>query len=151
MAAPVISFKDENDNDLSGVNWAYITQGSVSNAETIRIYNNFDNNMNIADAENTFIRIASANDLLSGDTNANGQEVISENLVEIKCIEYGDIDYFSVGANKTKAIGYTKNTDSLLAKSGSNVCNVLARIYLPYNLSSTGNVNFKIRVGYNYS
>jgi hypothetical protein len=107
MAAPVISFLDENDvelNDLNPNNLGIINAGSVSDEKIIKIVNNKDGEEPVSKMESITITTVTKNGLNSGDGVANGQEAVEGKWMNIKSVSDGDSAYTAVGGATVKSI-----------------------------------------------
>jgi len=107
MAAPVVSFYDENDvelNDANPNNLGIINAGTASAEKTIKIVNNKEGTEPVSEMENVTITTVTKNGLNSGDGVTNGQEAVEGKWMNIKSITDKDSSYTPVGGVTVKSI-----------------------------------------------
>lgn len=143
--APAISFYKADDttvlNDSNPNAHGAVTAGAVSADNEIHIWNDKGGGAGSATATNVQITTLTATGLSSGDTIANGNEVVTGLWVEIESITNGDSVFTSVGGSTTKT----------LADIASNADHVIKEhVTVPTN-ATAGAITYLLRLLYNYS
>lgn len=85
MSAPVISFTDGSGSSLASLSFGNCNAGSTTAPVTIRVYNNNGGGTAVSDTAQTTITTKTFNGLDTGDTNANGQQVVSSLMLGVLC------------------------------------------------------------------
>lgn len=85
MSAPVISFTDGSGSSLASLSFGNCNAGSTTAPVTIRVYNNNGGGTAVSDTSQTTITTKTFNGLDTGDTVANGQEVVTNKMLGVLC------------------------------------------------------------------
>jgi hypothetical protein len=157
MPAPVLTLTDDNNNPLSVINFGVVDAGNQTGGTIIRIWNNQANVSNISDAINPQLTTKTYNGLDSGDSIQNGQEVVTNQMIGAQCLSSGQTSYLSIGGQNSLAISNLPSTGngSLVIPATSTAgspqySRVQLRAVVPPS-ATPGNINFLLRVTYQYS
>jgi hypothetical protein len=153
MAAPILSLTDSTNTPLQILSFGIVDAGSQSGGIPIRVWNNFSNAAQISDALNTTITTMTYNGLFSGDSVANGNEIVTNQIIGVQCQTAGDTNYYQIGGPSNRPIG-----DSPISSSptggyeirSANYAGCLVQATVPSS-ASPGNINFLLRVAYQYN
>lgn len=136
MASKIISIRDSDDSEeITSINWGIIDKGSSSSELTIRIWNNYGGASNTDDATSCVLAVKTYLNLNTGDTVANGQEVVTEKFVSAKCTSRGDTTFTPIGGTTTLPIGYTSGSQ-VLSGNISTPANQAATVILKFTIPS---------------
>ena len=154
MADPIITFWDSTDStQLSSIPWGSCGKGVETSEYTMNVWNNKGGSSPVDDAINCSITTMTYTGLESGDTVANGQEVVSDTMLNAKCTSYGDTSFTAVGGSTTTPIGYTTSTATLkgsTATPSEQKATVVLKMSVPSDATGAS-INFKIRLNYSQS
>ena len=119
MVNPVITFyKADNStqmNDSTPEDYGTVFTGNASSPVEIHIWNDKGGSAGSNPAYNVNVKIVSATGLDSGDTIANGQEVVTNSWIGIKSITNSDTDFTEVGNGTLKSLGtINPNSDHII-------------------------------------
>jgi len=152
MAAPVLTMTDNQDNPLPVLNFGVVDAGNSTGGYPIHIWNNQQAANNISDAVNTTITTKTLNGFDNGDSIQNGNEVVTFNMINVECVSIGETQYSPIGGPLVHSIGESApvgNAPLKISGTGS-YANLLLKAVIP-NTASPGNVNFLLRVNYQFA
>lgn len=149
MSAPIITLTDGTDTNLPVLTFGVVDAGSQTSGILIRIWNNFANANGVSQAQNPQITTKTFNGLDGGDSIANGNEVVQNQMIAVRCNSQGDTAYTNIGGANTAPIADAPNQNPHIIAS-SSFAECLVRANVP-PASTPGNINFLIRVTYQYS
>ena len=154
MAAPIITLTDATNTTLPILNFGVVDAGNQTGGIQVRVWNNFAAATNIADAINPVITTKTYNGLDGGDSVANGNEIVTNQMIQVQCTSAGQTSYFAIGGANILSISdvppQSGNTPPPPIISSGNFASCLMRAVVPASASS-GNINFLIRVTYAYN
>ncbi len=150
MPAPIITFRDQNDNLLSKYNFGTVQLATTSSPITAHIWNNYQGTSSVSDAINTTITTLTFNGLVTGDTVANGQEVVTYQMLNIQnyTLTPSPTSFTPVGGNTAAAIGSTQ-AGTIPGSSPGSYAGLNLEISVPSN-ATPGAVQFLTKISYNY-
>lgn len=108
MTAPDVSLYDSTDvteyTSSSGVDFGDVDPGDTSTPQELHLWNNKDGAGDVA--EMTYVRIGAVtkNGYTSGDTIANGKEVVEGLWTEVESITNSEVSYTAIGGVTTKTL-----------------------------------------------
>ena len=154
MASPVLSLCDTNNIVISTLNFGVVDAGNSTGGVRVRIYNNLANATGISDALNTTITTKTYNGLDSGDSVANGNEIVVNQMIQVQCTSYGQTAYSSIGGPNNQYISdappQSGNQSPPPTISSGSYAECLLRAVVP-PAATAGNISFLIRVAYQYN
>lgn len=129
----------KTDNPLS---FGSINAGSVGNEIELHVWNDKGGTNNSATLNSTTITTLTATGQTTGDTNQNGQELVTGKWLQVKSVTNEDTGFSSVGGDTTKA----------LADIASNAYHTIKlRVNPDINSNGLDNISFEIKVEGMYS
>jgi hypothetical protein len=109
MADPVVSYYESDDttelNTANPEDFGNIIMGQESDPKVIHIWNDKGGGAGSTTMYNVRIKIVTATGLDSGDTLANGQELVEDQWIEGKSITNNDVSYVPLGNGATLELG----------------------------------------------
>ena len=115
MVAPVITFTESDnttaiDDNTHPDNIGQLQAGSQSSEKEVHIWNNKAGSSNVSTAENVRVTTVTLSGYDSGDTVANGKEIVENKMVKIKSLTNGDAEFTAVGGATTKTLASISGT-----------------------------------------
>ncbi len=109
MAAPAVSCYEDNDTDQitvgNPINLGSISAGQEGSPVEIHLWNNKGGSSTLPDMKEVKITTVTVNGYYSGDTVANGKEVVENTEVELKLKDFTDT-YAPIGGVTMKTLGH---------------------------------------------
>lgn len=106
MTAPIIKWFESNDttelNEDNPDDFGIVQTGDESETKEIHIWNNKDGTEDVSTAENVRITTVTYTGLESGDTVANGKEVVERKMVKVR--EISETIFTAIGGAVTKSL-----------------------------------------------
>jgi len=153
-SSPVLTLTDSNNTVLSTLNFGVVDAGNYTGGVRVRVYNNLANAAGISDALNPTITTKTYNGLDSGDSVANGNEVVINQMIQVQCLSAGQTTYYSIGGPNVQSISDTPPQSGNAAPSpvihSNNYADCLLRAQVPSS-ATAGNISFLIRVAFQYN
>lgn len=150
MANPVIEIYDSTDtNKITSVPFGAVGPGETSDEVTVHVWNNKGGAGAVNDATSCAIAIKTYNLLNTGDTDANGQDLVTNKYIQAKCSSYGHTEFTAIGGTTTLPIGYTTSTAELHgdpATPAEQVATVVLRLVLPASGYTSISNRYKIEI-----
>jgi hypothetical protein len=147
MAVPVITIKDSDDSEqLTSIAWGTIDKGDASAELTVRIWNNYGGATPVDDAINCALTVKTYTGLNTGDTTANGQEVVTDTMISAKCTSRGDAVFTPIGGTTTLSIGNGVASTTLagaITTPADQVSTVVLKIVVPSD-AVAASITFKL-------
>ncbi len=154
MATPVLSLTQQDNTPLSVMNFGVVDAGTNSGGSIVRIWNNLANSPNIAAASNPAITTKTFNGYDSGDSIPNGEQVVTQQFIQVLSLSTGATQYVPIGGPNTAPIGdavqQAGNPPPPLQISPNGYAEVQLRANIPQS-AQPGNINFIIRVSFQFS
>jgi hypothetical protein len=151
MPSPNITFTNTASSFISTLSFGNVDASSTSAVNSILVWNNYAGTNTLSSATNLTITTLTYNQLSSGDTIANGQEVVNNRAVAIQCTSQGDTGYTAIGGSTTAPIGSAAGgVGTILGSIGGDFAVVNLTITAASNITA-GPVQFLLRVNYVYS
>lgn len=151
MQAPILTLTTTQNNALPVMNFGVVDAGNQTGGFAVRVWNNQSGADNIADASNTTITTKTLNQMDGGDSVENGNEIVTFTMIEVQCTSTGETAYAPIGGEQTHPVGYQAVPSGGTATIPSKQ---YAEMLLQANIPQTatpGNINFLIRVQYQYA
>ena len=104
MSLPQFSLTDSNNVPITELSFGIIDAGNQSAGIPIRIWNNYAGAVGVSDALNVVLTTKTYNDLDSGDSVQNGNEIVVNQMVQGQCTSAGQTNYTAIGGPKTLSI-----------------------------------------------
>ena len=153
-SSPILSLTDTNNIVLSSLNFGVVDAGNLTGGVRIRVYNNLANAAGVSDALNPTITTKTYNGLDSGDSIANGNEVVVNQMIQVQCTSSGQTSYFSIGGANVQSISdsppQSGNTPPPPTIHSNSYAECLIRAQVP-SAATAGNISFLLRVSYQYN
>ena len=147
MSDAIITLRNSTDTqELSSVSFGTVDKGSTSEEITIRIWNNYGGASPVSDAENCSLVVKTFTGVDEGDEVHNGQEIVSEKMVQAKCTSRGDTEFIAIGGATTLPVGYTTGSRVLkgaISDPNEQVSTVVLKMVVPADASASS-INFKL-------
>jgi hypothetical protein len=151
MQAPTFTLTDPQNNAISVMNFGVVDAGNQSGGFAVRVWNNQSQAANIADANNTTITTKTLNGFDNGDSVPNGEEIVTFTMIQVQCSSTGETAYSPIGGPQTHPIGYQPPVSGGITSIPSKqFAQSLLRAAIPQT-ATPGNINFLIRVNYQYA
>ena len=153
MALPITIRNSDDSAELSSISWGSINKGSASAELTIRIWNNYGGASAVDDATDCALVVKTYTLLDTGDTNANGQELVTEQFVSAKCTTRGDTSFTDIGGATTLPIGNAAASTTLsgeITDPTAQASTVVLKITVPSD-ANAASINFKLGLAYTES
>lgn len=154
MAAPVITLTDNSNTNLPVLSFGVVDAGNKTGGIPVRVWNNYANAVGIADALNTTITTKTFNGLDSGDSIPNGEQIVVNQMIAVQCESAGQTAYTAMGGPNTVSISDSAPLSGNQAPPPTIHNNQYAACLLQANVpasAAAGNINFLIRVAYQYN
>jgi len=152
--APVITLTDINNLTISNLNFGVVDAGNQTGGIPVRIWNNFANAAGISDAINPTITTMTFNGWDSGDTVANGNEIVVNQFIQVQNSSSGQTTYFAIGGANVQSISDSPpqagNTPPPPTIHANNYAACLIRAVIPAS-ASAGNISLLVRIAYQYN
>lgn len=152
--APVLTLTDQNNVAIQNLNFGVVDAGNQTGGVPIRIWNNFANAAGISDAINPTITTKTFNGFDSGDTVANGNEIVINQFIQVQNQTSGQTTYFAMGGANVQSISDSPpqagNTPPPPTIHSNGYAGCLLRAVIPAS-ASAGNISFLIRVAFQYN
>jgi hypothetical protein len=150
MSAPLFTVTDATSAVLSSVSYSNVNAGSVGGAVPLLFWNNKGGTQVLSDAVQCQLTTKTFNGLDTGDTVANGQEIVTNLILQGKCISQGDSAFTAIGgSNSTMPIG-NASVGTISGAIGGTYANVSTQIVAPGTVTA-GTAQFLNRLLYLYS
>ena len=153
-SSPVLVLTDSNNTVLSNLNFGVVDAGNQTGGVRVRVYNNLANAKGISDALNPSITTKTYNGLDSGDSVANGNEIVINQMVQVQCLSSGQTSYYSIGGPNVQYVSDTPPQPGNAAPSpvihAGNYADCLLRAQVPSS-ATAGNISFLLRISFNYN
>lgn len=146
MANPIITITDSTSATLSALSFGIVDIDAVSDEETIWIWNNKGGIATVSDAISATVTTKTYNGLNVGDTIPNGQEVITNRMLEACVTSLGESDFTAIGGSTVHFIGDAV-TGVLYGDIGGSKSVVKLRLNVPAS-TTPGEVGFYLRINY---
>lgn len=119
MVNPVITFYKADDatqmDDTNPEDYGTVFTGNASSPVEIHLWNDKGGSAGSNPAYNVNVKIVTATGEDSGDTIANGQEVVTNSWIGIKSLTNDDTDFTTVGNGTLKTLGtIAPNSDHII-------------------------------------
>lgn len=152
MSAPVISFTDGSGSNLASLSFGNCDAGSTTASVNIRVYNNNGGGTAVSDTAQTTITTKTFNGNDTGDSPANGQEVVTNTMLGVQCTSLSDASFTQVGGSaSTHAIGSAAGGSGVIKGTvGGDYAALTLRLVVPANVTA-GAAQWLGRVSYLYS
>ena len=154
MNSPILTLCDSNNTILNTLNFGVVDAGNVTGGVRVRIFNNLANAANIADAINPTITTKTYNGNDNGDSVANGNEIVVNQMIQIQCTSSGQTAYASIGGPNVQSISdsppQSGNTPPPPTIHSGNYADCLLRAQIPPS-ATAGNISFILRCSFQYS
>jgi len=154
MNSPVLTLCDTNNTVLNTLNFGVVDAGNLTGGVRVRIFNNLANASNISDAINPTITTKTYNGEDSGDSIANGNEVVVNQMIQVQCTSSGQTTYYSIGGPNVQFIAdsppQSGNQPPPPIIHSNNYAECLLRAQVP-PAATAGNISFLIRVAFQYN
>lgn len=144
-----MTLTDGTNTNTPILSFGVVDAGSQTSGILIRIWNNFANTNGISAAQNPQITTKTFNGLDGGDSIANGNEVVQNQMIAVRCNSQGDTAYTNIGGANSAPIADGPGENPSVINSYS-FAECLIRATVP-PASTPGNINFLIRASYQYS
>lgn len=148
MSNPVITFTDSSSATITSFSFGIVDIDAISDEETIWVWNNKGGIATVSDAISATITAKTYNGLNSGDTVPNGQEVVTDLMLEVEVTSLGESSFTAVGGSTVHFIG-----ESVTGVLGGDVGGTRSVVQLRLNIppdATPGEVAFYIRVNYSF-
>jgi hypothetical protein len=153
-SAPVLTLTDPNNTVLPTLNFGVVDAGNTTGGIRIRIFNNLANAAGIADAINPTITTKTYNGEDSGDSVANGNEVVINQMIQVQCTSAGETSYYTIGGANIHSISdsppQSGNVPPPPTIHSNNYAECLVRAQVP-PAATAANVSFLIRCAFQYN
>jgi len=153
-SSPVLTITDINNTVLPTLNFGVVDAGNETGGVRVRVFNNLANAAGISDALNPTITTKTYNGEDSGDSVANGNEVVVNQMIQVQCTSSGQTSYFSIGGPNVQSISdsppLSGNTPPPPTIHSNNYAECLLRAQVPAS-ATAGNISFLIRVAFQYN
>jgi len=151
MSAPLFTVTDASSATINSISYQNVNAGSSGSVVPLLFWNNYNGSSVLPDAVQVSITAKTFSGLDSGDTVANGQEVVTDTMLNIKCTTQGDSGYTAVGGPTTAPIGDgTAGPGTISGKVGGSYAYVDTYIAAPNGVSA-GPAAFLVLLNYLYS
>ena len=153
MTGPIFTLTDSANSPLQVLSFGVVDAGNSTAGIPVRIWNNFAQAANVADAINTSITTKTYQGFDSGDSIQNGNEIVVNKMIQVECTSYGSAAYSAIGGPEDAIISDSPpaggNTPPPPTIHSAQYAACLLRANVPAS-ASDGNINFLIRVIYQY-
>ena len=149
MPAPLITITNAASATLSSLAFNPTDAGSTSNTINILVWNNQGGSQVLSDATSATITTKTFNGYDTGDTVPNGQEVVSNLMLNIKCTSQGDSAFTAVGGETTAPIG-NSTVGTIKGSIGGTSAAIATQVVAISNVTA-GTAQWLTRVAYIYS
>ena len=154
MASPVLTLTDTNNISISTLNFGVVDAGNLTGGIVIRIHNNISNAAGISDALNPTITTKTYNGFDSGDSIANGEEVVVNQMIQVQCTSAGQTTYSAIGGPNVQTIAdappQSGNTPPPPTIHSNSYAQCLIRAQVP-SAATAGNISFLLRVAFQFN
>jgi len=149
MPSPLFTVTDASSATITSVSYNNVNAGSTGGIVPLLFWNNKGGTSIISDAVQVSVTTKTFNGLDTGDTVANGQEIVTNLIFNIECTSQGDTVYTAVGGPTTAPIGNAA-PGTISGAVGGTYAFVNTKIVAP-NTVTAGPAQFLIRLNYLYS
>jgi hypothetical protein len=151
MPSPLFTVTDASSATITSVSYNNVNAGSSGSVVPLLFWNNKGGSSAVSDAVQVNITTVTFNGLTTGDTVANGQEIVTDTMFTVECTSQGDTVYTPVGGATTAPIANTTgNPGTIQGTAGGTFAYVNTQIVATSNVTA-GPAQFLIRLGYLYS
>lgn len=152
-SAPVITFTDALSSNISSYNFGNAASGSSSTPVTLYVWNNKGGGTVVSNATSVTLSTVTLNGQTTGgtDTVANGQQVVNDLILALKCTSQGDSAFTAVGGTTSAPIGSSAGGSGVILGSvGGDAAVVEFELQVPSSVTP-GAAAWLARVSYLYS
>ena len=155
MAVPLFTVTDASTAVINSISYQNVNAGATGSVVPLYFWNNLGGTSVVPDAVQVSVTTMTVNGLITGDTVVNGQEVVSDEILQIQCISQDPANPFPsftpIGGDTTAPIGDGSQGIGVVSGSiGGTAAIVNTQIAAPNGVTA-GPANFLIRLSYLYS
>ena len=155
MAVPIFTVTDASSATISVISYSNVNAGAIGSPVPLLFWNNKGGSSAVPDAVQVSITTMTSNGWATGDSVANGQEVVTDLILEVQCTSQaasGTIpSYVPVGGATTAPIGDgSQGVGVISGYAGGTFAYVNTHINAPNGVSA-GPAAFLLRLNYLYS
>ncbi len=152
---PVFTVTDASSSTISSISYQNVNAGTIGNVVPLLFWNNMGGTSVVPDAVQVTITTMTFTGQATGDTVANGQEVVTDKVLEVQCTSQDPTNPFPsftpIGGTTTAPIGDgSEGVGTISGAIGGTFAYVNTHINAPSGISA-GPAAFMIRCSFLYS